>query len=307
MKILITGNKGFVGTETEKLLKKQGHQVIGYDLMDGYDIRDYEQLDKVIAYHAPDRILHLAAIARFADADKDPKLAFETNVDGTRNIGKVAGKYHIPVVYSSTGSVYMPIAEKPPITEEFKAKGNSVYGCTKYMGELCLRQYAHPWIILRYAHLYGKEKRMHGLIGGFLERINRGLAPTLYGGKQSNDFTYIKDVARANVLALTAPWDKWNQVYNVGTGEELSAEKAGAIVCKVAGYKGKIEKKIQRTVDPDRFVYDCTKAKVMLNFTAEFNFEQGLKDMFIEQPKEETNVVQSTHPSLYPFVVSRTQ
>jgi nucleoside-diphosphate-sugar epimerase len=120
---------------------------------------------------------------------------------------------------------------------------------------------------------------MHGLIGGFLERINRGLAPMLYGGKQSNDFTYIKDIATANVLALTAPWDKWRQVYNIGTGEELSTEAAGRMVCDAFGYKGQIETKEQRTVDPDRFVFDCSKAVKMLGFKAKYDFKSGLEDM----------------------------
>ena len=129
----------------------------------------------------------------------------------------------------------------------------------------------------------GKEKRYHGLIGGFLARIEKGAAPTLYGGKQSNDFTYIKDVARANYLAITASWDKWNQVYNIGTGEELTAEAAGELICKKTGYTGTIERKEMRGVDPERFVFDCGKAERMLNFKAEFNFEQGLDHMFKEE------------------------
>lgn len=280
MKVLVTGSLGFVGSETVKLLEYAGHEVFGYDLMAGYDIRDARQLEETVAAFSPDRILHLAAIARFADADKDPKLAFETNVIGTANVTAIAKKYHIPLVYSSTGSVYMPITDfTGTIKEDWPAKGNSVYGCTKYLGETYVREHT-PHIILRYAHLYGKEKRMHGLIGGFLERIERGLAPTLYGGKQSNDFTYIKDVARANLLALTAPWDKWNQVYNIGTGEELSAEQAGKLVCEVAGYKGEIEVKEGRTVDPEKFAFDCSKAERMLNFKYEYDFAAGLKDMF---------------------------
>lgn len=282
MKILITGNKGFVGSATEKLLIKEGHVVYGFDIMFGGDIRDYNQFDRVCEEVKPDRILHLAAIARFAEADKDPQLAHETNVSGTVNVVLVARRQHIPLVYASTGSVYMPIKQEPPITEDFRAMGNSVYGCTKYLGECYVRQHT-PHIILRYAHLYGKEKRHHGLIGGFLERIERGLAPTLYGGKQSNDFTYINDVARANLLALTAPWDKWNQVYNIGTGEELTAEQAGKIVCEVVGYKGNIEKKEGREVDPQRFVYNVNKAEVMLGFKAEFGFKKGLADMFAEE------------------------
>lgn len=288
MKILITGDKGFVGTATREYIaphqdrdfgRFDPHRIIGFDVMDKLDIRDRGQLEAYVMGMKPDRILHLAAIARFADADADPIKAFETNVLGTKNVAEVASNHHVPLVYASTGSVYMPIKQKPPITEDFTACGNSVYGCTKYTGELYVRQSKAPWIILRYAHLYGREKRMHGLIGGFLERIERGLAPTLYGGKQSNDFTYIKDVAKANFLALTASWDKWNQVYNIGTGEELSAEEAGRMVCRAFNYEGQIEIKEQRTVDPDRFVFDVSKAERMLGFKADYNFRAGLEDM----------------------------
>lgn len=295
MRILCTGDNGFVGNETKKLLEKEGHEVIGYDLMDGYDIRDKNQLENVVRgqkyylgsyagkdiFSHVDRILHLAAIARFADADKDPNLAFETNVLGTKNVVDVAKKYHIPLVYASTGSVYMPIQDYTgSIKEDWPAKGNSVYGCTKYAGETYVNTHT-PHIILRYAHLYGKEKRMHGLIGGFLERIQRGLAPTLYGGKQSNDFTYIKDVAQANYLALTAPWDKWNQTYNIGTGIEISAQEAGEAVCEILNWpRENIDVKEQRTVDPERFLFDVSKAERMLGYKAAFSFKEGLADMF---------------------------
>jgi nucleoside-diphosphate-sugar epimerase len=292
MRVLITGNLGFVGQATQKYFAEKGITSIGYDIMAGCDVRDPEQLDAAVisgkGFGPIDRILHLAAIARFSEADKNPKLAFETNAMGTRNVALVAKKHHIPVVYSSTGSTYMPIKSDPPITEDFPVMGNSVYGCSKAVGESYIETYGQegfPWMILRYAHLYGKEKRMHGLIGGFMDRIQRGLAPTLYGGKQSNDFTYIDDVARANYLAVTAPWDKWNQSYNIGTGEELTAEDAGKMICKMAKWKGKIEKKGQREVDPGRFVYDMTKANVMLGFYPKYPFEAGLKEMFNDSPK----------------------
>ena len=294
MKILITGNRGFVGAETQKFLEANGHEVIGYDLMDHKDIRDGTQFEQTVVTLMPDRILHLAAVARFTEADKDPKLCYETNVLGTRNVAVVAGKYHIPLAYASTGSVYMPIKQEPPITEEFGVCGNSVYACSKYIGEEFVRSLAHPWMCLRYAHLYGREKRMHGLIGGYLTRLQRGLAPILYGGNQSNDFCYIKDIAVANYLAVTASWDKWNQNYNIGTGEELSAEVAGDKFIKAwnnaypkEAYKGKVEKKEGRTVDPARFVYDVSKATRLLNFTAEYKFEEGLKDMLNEPSKSE--------------------
>lgn len=120
---------------------------------------------------------------------------------------------------------------------------------------------------------------MHGLIGGFLDRIKRGLAPVLLGGKQSNDFCYIEDVAEANVKALEAPWDKFNNVYNIGTGEELTAEAAGRMICEAFGYTGEMELREARTVDPERFVFNCTKAEVMLGFKAKYSFAEGLEHM----------------------------
>lgn len=280
MKILITGDRGFVGMETRKALEEAGHEVLGCDIMDGRDILDAEWFKEFCLRERPNRILHLAAIARFADADADPKLAFETNVDGTVNVANAADELSIPVAYASTGSVYMPVKGTPPITEDFPASGNSVYGCTKLLGELYIKSIAHPWIILRYAHLYGKEKRGHGLIGGFVDRISRGLAPTLYGGNQSNDFTYIRDVARANLLALTSSWDRWNQVYNIGTGEEITASEAGKAICEATGWQGEIKTEEGRTVDPQRFVYDISKAERMLGFKAQYSFREGLQDMF---------------------------
>ena len=282
LKVLMTGSRGFVGSATRKLFEEKEIEVIGYDLLDGKDIRDFDQLEEVIKLEKPDRILHLAAIARFAEADKNPVLAFETNAQGTLNVSKVASKYHIPIVCASTGSVYMPIEQTPPITEEFLARGNSVYGCSKLVGEQYAREFKNPWIILRYAHLYGKEKRMHGLIGGFLDRINRGRAPILMGGRQSNDFCYILDIAEANYLAVTASWDKWNNVFNIGTGEELTAEEAGKIVCETFNYHGDIEKHEARTVDPLKFVYDISKARTMLGFNPRYNFHDGLNHMKTE-------------------------
>lgn len=279
MKILVTGDKGFVGEATKKLLEKAGHEVVGYDLMDGYDIRDVAQFRMTLLKHIPNRVLHLAAIARFSDADNNPKLTFETNSVGTKNVAAMCGDLKIPVVYSSTGSVYMPINEEPPITEKFRVSGNSQYACSKLIGEKFIEQNT-PHIILRYAHIYGKEKRGHGLIGGFWSRIERGLRPELYGGKQSNDFCYIEDIAQANVLALEASWDKWNQVYNIGTGQEITAEEAGDMVCEVTGWKGGVDLKKGREVDPQRFVYDITKANTMLGYAPKYTFRAGLKKMF---------------------------
>ena len=182
MKILVTGGTGFVGKETIKLLESEGHEVFNYDIVNGFDIRDYCQLSEVIASWRPDRVLHLAAIARFDEAEADPVVAFDTNYLGTKNVVDACDEYHVPLVHASTGSCYMPITEEGAIKETFRIGGNSVYGCTKAAAEMYVQQAKVPWIALRYAHLYGAEKRWHGLIGGFLKRIEHDMEPELYGG-----------------------------------------------------------------------------------------------------------------------------
>ncbi len=57
---------------------------------------------------------------------------------------------------------------------------------------------------------------------------------------------------------------------------------AGDIICKATGYKGKIKKEAQRTVDPQRFQFDCSKAELMLNFKAEYKFKDGFNAMLKE-------------------------
>lgn len=282
-RVLVTGDLGFVGQAT--CMAESDLTFIGYDLMNGCDIRDLRQLVKVVHQEKPDAILHLAAIARFSDADANPLLADEINVGGTRNVVKVCGYFHIPLVFASTGSAIMPLDNYPaPYTEDIPARGNSLYGCSKALGEYIVREHT-PHIILRYAHIYGAEKRGHGLIGGYVDRINRGLQPRLFGGRQTNDFTFIEDIAQANILALTASWDKWNNTYHIGTGEELSAAEAGDIICDVMGYDGGIDVVEARTVDPGRFVFDISKAHRMLGYEPRYSFREGLTKMRQELEK----------------------
>jgi UDP-glucose 4-epimerase len=203
-----------------------------------------------------------------------------TNVIGTAYLARIAETLKIPLVYSSTGSVYMPIHQEPPITEWFPVAGNSVYGVTKLGGELEITASEDlPWIILRYAHLYGREKRDAGLVGTFVDRIQRGLRPTLYGGQQSNDFTYIDDVVQANLLALDAPDYAWEEVYNIGTGEEVTAKAAADAIADILEYREGFIEEPQREVDAPRFVYDVSKAEAKLGFKAQYTFREGLERM----------------------------
>lgn len=270
----MTGGSGFVGTHTISALKEKGYEVFNFDLKTKHDIRQRDDLEDVIK--EGDKVLHLAAVARFNDADNDPLLALETNALGTKNVAYACLRQNAErLVYASTGSIYMPIEETPPITERFKARGNSQYACTKFQGEEYIRRYRIPHIVLRYAHLYGEGKIGHGAIGGFIDRMTRGLAPVLYGGFQSNDFCAVQDIVAANLLALETP--NINEVYNIGTGEELTTVAVFEILADLFGYHKDFERLPARTVDPMRFVYDISKARKMLGFEPKYNFIDGMK------------------------------
>lgn len=285
MKILITGNRGFVGVELQKFLKNGRYEVIGFDMLDGFDIRERNQLERIVKEQKPSCLVHLAAVARFTDADLNPLLAFEVNTLGTKNVVEVCSKYQLPLVHIGTGSEYMPVEQNMPITEEFPIRGNSVYGVSKTIASLYVQECTAPWIILRLGHLLGAKKVGHGLLGGFLSRINKGMPPIIFGdGSNSNDLCHVFDVAQAIHKAIGAPSQMWRQAYNIGTGIETRTEDAAKMICEVFDWKGEIEKREARTVDPSRFVFDINKAKNLLGYDPKYDFRSSLL-----QIKEELN------------------
>ena len=277
MKIIITGGSGFVGRHTIKELKKQGYETFNFEkkVDPRLDINKQSNLEKVIK--KGDKILHLAAVARISEAENDPAEAMRTNVGGTLNVIRAANKKGADrVVYSSTGSVYMP-TWKVPIRENHPIGGNCVYSFAKGWSEQMFLYSETPYVILRYAHLYGVDKRRGG-IGNFLNRMQRGLKPIMYGGFQSNDFLHINDVVQANILSLET--DNTDQAYNIGTGEECTIEEAFKLIEKLLGRKVGWEKKQAKKIDTIRFVYDISKARKLLGFEPEYNLEDGLKEIF---------------------------
>jgi len=284
MKVLVTGSEGFVAGHTIPVLEAAGHEVVRYDLKLGQDICDIEQLRGMVEPGM--KILHLAAVARFPEADANPVEAYRTNVGGTATVLRVAVEKGVErVVLASTGSVYMPVWNVP-VDEHHPVAGNSHYGFSKALAEKMLWLHKAPFVMLRYSHLYGKDKRHGGLIDSFVERVALGLRPVLYGGGQTSDFCNVKDVAKANLLALMTP--HLGQIFNIGSGREISTRDAAEVLRKVTGYKGDFELGEARVVDAARFYYDITKARSLLGYDPQWGFEEGLRDMLMS-PKEGLN------------------
>ena len=99
MKILITGNKGFIGSELSKRLEEKNHKIFGIDIKDGKNIFTAE-LPEV------DLVIHLAAIGGVRESMSDPKKYWDMNVEGTRKILEHYQKTR--VLYAGSSSQYEP-------------------------------------------------------------------------------------------------------------------------------------------------------------------------------------------------------
>jgi len=139
------------------------------------------------------------------------------------------------------------------------------------------------YIILRYPYIYGVGKDW-GAIGAFIKRIKNNQPPIILGGNQTNDFLYIKDVVAATILALESP--HLNQVYNIGSGQEVTIKTTAQLCLEMLDSKLQIEYHKARSFDPTRFIYDSSHTQKLLGFKAKWNLKDGLKDMLQKGCKE---------------------
>jgi UDP-glucose 4-epimerase len=140
-----------------------------------------------------------------------------------------------------------------------------------------------PYVALRYFNVYGPRMDIHGkyteVLIRWMDRIADGQPPMILGdGRQTMDFVYIDDVARANVLALRS--DAVDDVFNVASGTETSLRDLAAALLKVMGSELQPEYGPERTVNAvSRRLADITKAERLLRFRAKVGLEEGLSDL----------------------------
>jgi UDP-glucose 4-epimerase len=161
----------------------------------------------------------------------------------------------------------------------------SPYGVSKLAGESYMQAFYEVYDIkttcLRYFNVYGprqKDSPYSGVIAIWLGNIVRNENPIIFGdGKNSRDFTYIKDVVDANLLA--AYHDVPGEIFNIGAGSPISLNNLADLMLKITG-KGNLQKEYTapRPGDILHSYADIAKAKELLKFNPKYNQEQGLKD-----------------------------
>lgn len=304
-RVVLIGGAGFIGSHiVDQLIDEPVDEIIVYDNFtrgkgehlegalrdrrvkiypDGGDVLHRDILERAVG--GADYVFHLAALW-LLQCYEYPESAFEVNIRGTFNVLEACRKAGVKkVVFSSSASVYGDAVEVP-MSESHPFNNRTFYGATKIAGEQMFRayfeRYGLNYVGLRYMNVYGERQDYQGVytsvIMKILDRLDEGKPPVIFGdGTQSYDFVNVKDVARANILALKA--DVTDRFYNVGTGRKTSVLELTKLLMKIRGFQGDIEFNEAGQTFVTHRVGDTTAARNDLGFEALVDLESGLRDL----------------------------
>ena len=302
MHYLVTGGAGFIGTNLVIRLLKDGHKVRVLDnfsagrmedriqkdaeYFDG-DIRNLADLQK--AMQSIDGVFHLAAVPRVPYSIEHPIETNENNINGTLNVLVAAREAGVKrLVFSSSSSIYGGNDDGSKLKEDMCGHPLSPYALHKYTGEMYCRLFSELYgfqtVSLRYFNVYGPLLDPNGayalVVGKFLRQRSNNEPMTICGdGEYYRDYTYVSDVAEANVLAMTSDKVGKGEVFNVGFGKAYSVNK----LAKLIG--GETVFVPPRPGDPRRSEADNTRAREILDWMPKVSLEDG-----IEMMKKEWNL-----------------
>jgi nucleoside-diphosphate-sugar epimerase len=226
-------------------------------------------------------VFHTAAVPRVPYSVEHPVESTDQNITGTVSVFTAAARARVRrVVYSASGSAY---GEQPvlPLNETMPANPVNPYGLQKYVGELFAKLwcdlYGIEMVSLRYFNVYGPGLDPNGpyalAIGKFLKATKEGLPKTIYGdGTITRDFTHVRDVAEANLLAAESPRVGKGEVINVGAGKQTTIQTLAEM------FGGEIVYGPAR-VEAHDSVADNTKARELLGWEPKMTLEEGIAEL----------------------------
>ncbi len=291
MKFVVTGGAGFIGSNIVDLLIDQGHSVC---VIDNFSTGKKENCNEKAIYHeldlsieknfdniksivnGADGLFHLAALPRVQESIENPFLFEKNNTLSTINVLKACSEMQVKrVVYSASSSAYGN-TEKLPSKETDPINPISPYAMQKYYGEVCCKMFANVYNIetvsLRYFNVYGERQSLEGayalVMCVFAKQRLMNQPLTIRGdGEQRRDFTHVKDIARANLLAM--------QSNNVGKGEVINIGNCdNRSVNQIAEMIGGPTINIDPVVEPRETLADNNKAKQLLNWEPKVIIEE---------------------------------
>ena len=298
MKVVVTGGAGFIGSNlAEELLKK--HEVTVIDNLSTGRIENLDQImDKINfiegsitnldllkeAFSGSDTVFHEAAIPSVQRSVDNPIASNEANVEGTLKVLVAARDCGVrKVVYASSSSAYGNTPTLPKI-EDMKPNPRSPYAVSKLAGEYYCRVFSEVYGLktacLRYFNVYGPRQNPHSeyaaVIPRFVTRILAHEPPVIYGdGGQTRDFTFVKDVVKANILAGESDAEG---VFNIACGKRVSLNELAGKIMEITGIKVEMSYEGARPGDVRDSLADISSAGDKLGYKPGFELDSGLRE-----------------------------
>lgn|SRR3989344_4351428 len=293
---VVTGGAGFIGSHLVDALIAKGYDVDVIDnlsagkkehvnpdaILHVVDIRNLEEISPIIK--GADYVFHFAALPRVQYSIENPIETNEVNVTGTLNVFSAAQKGGVSrVVYSASSSAYGD-QETMPLHEEMSAEPLSPYGLQKYIGEQYARLfhvvYGLSTVSLRYFNVYGPRFDPEGayalVIGKFLKQRTDGVPISITGdGEQTRDFTHVRDVVRANILAAESPSVGNGEVINIGAGRNVSINRIAQLIGGEIVY-------VPARLEPKHTLASNERALKLLGWKPEIQVEEGIAELLRE-------------------------
>ena len=297
MRVLLSGGAGFVGSHVARLLLGRGHEVaIVDDLSTGsrknvpegarfYEADIRSGCAEIFRDFAPEALCHQAAQMDVRRSVKEPDFDAEVNVLGTVRLLQNCAEHGVnKVVFASTGGAIYGEQQIFPAPEDHPLYPVSPYGVSKLAGERYMYyyqvQFGLPYVALRYANVYGPGQDSHGeagVVAIFCGNLARGNTSTINGGgKQTRDYVYVEDVARANVLALED--DVPSGAYNIGTGLETSVNRLYELLLEISDQDLPPRHGPSKPGEQLRSCIDPTLAETTLDWYAQTDVRVGLEE-----------------------------
>ena len=298
---LVTGGAGFIGSNIVEALLQRGE---GVRILDNFSTGDHTNIapfgnrvslvegdlrDLSTVRHAVedvDCVLHQGALPSVQRSIAAPLDSHAANATGTLNVliaARDAGVRRI--VYASSSSIY---GDSPslPKREDMPPAPKSPYAASKMAGEQYCQTFPKLFgvetVCLRYFNVFGPRQdpasQYSAVIPRFLAAMLAGDPPTIYGdGRQSRDFTYVANVAEANLLAVDASDDAVGQVFNIACGQRYT------LLDLLKALNDILDTHIEPVFEPSRAgdvrhsLADIRAAREVLGYTPEVSFREGLR------------------------------